>query len=126
MINIKIKTVKPGSLKFNRVGDWHWEGDKLNILVQEMKDERYEWLIAHHEQTEATLCRINGVKEEDIDKFDEEHEGKWIPSGPGYKEHIIATGHECLLAAAMGVNWGEYEKAVISSSEKYQEETTGL
>jgi len=114
MINVRIKTVKPGSLPYNRVGDWHWEGKQLLLSVQKMKDWRYEFLIALHEFSEAFLCKATGISEEEIDQFDKEHGGKWIPSGPGYREHLTAEGIEHILAAMANVNWDKYEEEVAN------------
>ena len=114
MINIRIKTVKPGTLPYNRVGDWHWEGERLHIWVQDMKDERHEWLIALHEIVEAYLCKVSQVSEESIDEYDKANEGKWIPAGPGYREHLTATGIESILASITGVNWDKYEEEVAN------------
>lgn len=116
MINIKIKTIPPGNLPYNRVGDWHWEGEKLFISVNDMGDERYEWLIAIHEISEAFLCKMNGVTEESIDSFDKTVNGKWTPNGPGYKEHLISTGIESILAGVTGIIWDKYEEAIQDSN----------
>ena len=115
MINIKIKTIPPGSLPYNRVGDWQWKGEQLFIWVNDFKDERYEFLIAIHEIIEAYLCKMAGVKEEVIDQFDQKNDGKWTPEGPGYKEHLISTGIESILAGVSGVIWDKYEAAIQNS-----------
>ena len=112
MINIRIKTVKQGTLPFNRVGDWHWEGRTLVVSVEKRRDWRYEFLVGIHELSEAFLCKASGISEEQIDQFDKEHGGKWIPSGPGYREHLAAEGIERILAAMSGVNWDNYEQEV--------------
>lgn len=114
MISVRIKTVKPGKLPYNRVGDWHWEGERLEISVQDMADRRHEWLLVCHELIEAFLCLIAGVSEESIDQFDKEHDGQWIPAGPGYREHLTATGIESILASITGVNWDKYEEEVAN------------
>lgn len=119
MISVRIKTVKPGELPYNRIGDWTWKGKQLIISVQRMKDWKHEFLIAMHELAEAFLCKSAGISEEEIDQFDKEHDGQWIPSGPGYKEHLTSTGIESIMAAISGVNWDQYEQAVNESSSKW-------
>ena len=118
MIKISIKTVKPGTLPWNRVGDWTWKGERLEISVNDCSDERFEWLLAIHEITEAFLCKVRGISEASIDQFDIEHEGKWVPSGPGYPEHLIATGIEQILAGSSGVIWDKYENELAEEGFK--------
>jgi hypothetical protein len=111
-LSIRIRTIKPGSLPYNRVGDWHWNGETLYISIEDRSDERHEWLIAIHEIIEAYLCKIAGITEESIDTFDKANDGKWVPGGPGYREHLASTGIESILAAITGVNWDKYEEEV--------------
>ena len=33
-------------------------------------------------------------------------------AGPGYREHLTATGIESILASITGVNWDKYEEEV--------------
>ncbi len=115
-IKINIKTVKPGTLPFNRVGDWTWRGETLQISVNDMSEERYEWLLAVHEVVEAFLCKFRGITEQAIDKFDKDHNGAWLPEGPGYPEHLFATGVESIIAAMVGITIDTYEKEIEDGS----------
>ena len=119
MIKIRIRTVKKGYLKYNRVGDWHWEDpETLLIWVEDRSNEKHEWLVAAHEFIEALLCRMAGVTEESIDAFDEEVRGEWVASGPGYREHLVAEGVEKILAALINVNWDKYEEEICGEKKE--------
>ena len=48
-------------------------------------------------------------------KILKEHGGKWIPSGPGYREHCVSEGIEKILAAISAVNWDTYEAEVANT-----------
>ncbi len=123
MLDIKIKTISPKKLTYNRVGDWHWEDDRLLISVANMKDFRHEWILGIHEIVEAFLCKIAGITEEEIDAFDQKHEGKFIPGGPGYFQHMLATAIEMVVTSYGQINWQSYEEE-ISKAEKDNGEKT--
>ena len=51
------------------MGDWI-PGSPVRIRVSKMKDERYTFLVALHEMIEYELCRMNGITDRDVVKFD--------------------------------------------------------
>lgn len=80
-----------------------------------------------HEIIEQGLCREAGITHKEIDAFDKKFErertkGKHKtddepgddPRAPYRSQHLTATGIEKMLAAAMGVDWKAYDKAVNS------------
>ena len=127
MLNIDIKTIDHKKQRYETVGDWWWEGDKLVMRISDMKNWKYEFLVAVHEFIEAFLCRHSGIDGRDVDKFDIQFEKdrkkfKWgnelepgnDPKAPYYFQHNIATGVERILATILGVNWDEYDKTVMN------------
>lgn len=90
-----------------------------------MEDCYKEFLVALHEQIEYFLCRMRGIKEEDITNFDLEYEARREagdltsepgddPLAPYNKEHVFATSIEKIVCKELGINWEEYEKTVYS------------
>ncbi len=73
-------------------------------------------MVAIHEIVEATLCRAAKVPDEDIDKFDMAFKGDGEPGddpqAPYRRQHLMATAIEKMLAAAMGVDWQTYDRAI--------------
>ena len=127
MLNIEIKTIPHLQHRYPTVGDYYYEDGKTKIFVSDMQNEKYEFLVAAHEMIEEFLTKVRGIKEEQINEFDiefEKNRKKGDLSEPGdslfapyYNEHKFATFIEELLALEMGVNWEEYEKAIINLDE---------
>ena len=123
-----IETISHKAQKYPTVGDWRNDPDgTLRIRVSDMKNEDYEFLIALHELVEQHLCKKRGITFEAVDEFDIEFERQRAKSlslstaepgdnrfAPYRNEHCIATGVERIVAAALGVNWSDYETAVNS------------
>ena len=123
---IDIRSVPQEDQRYATLGDYFddIEGGKpvKRIRVTQMKDERYEFLIAIHELVEEALTRYHGVAEADILAFDlqfeaERRQGKHIldaepgndPRAPYDYEHRFAENIERILALALGVDWHAYE-----------------
>ena len=119
---INIVVVSPNDHRYRTAGDWQWEqnmsGEKLHILVSEMDDERYEFLVALHELVEAFLCRYNGIPEEAVTEFDKHNpeldEPGESPMAPYYKEHMRASIIERIMAQFLDVDWLKYEDVLDS------------
>ena len=73
----------------------------------------YEFLVGIHEEIEEYLCRIHGIKEEDITAWDLAHidhpDPGSIPSAPYHHEHMLATTVERMLCREMGYTWDAYD-----------------
>ena len=127
MLNTEIKTIPHSHHRYPTCGDYYYEDGKTKILVSDMKNEKYEFLVAIHEQVEEFLTKLRGIREEDITNFDKtfEHlrmDGDYSEPGdsihaPYYLEHQFATIIEKLLAIELNVNWEDYEKAIINLDE---------
>ena len=128
MRKIIIKSVRHSDQPYDTVG--MWKRDKkgtLHIDVSDMKNEKYELLVAIHELVETFLCENDGVSEQMVTDFDVEFERlrrkKKVSSAaepgddvnaPYAKQHCIATSVERLLCAALGLSWQEYDDKVMS------------
>lgn len=102
-----------------------------------MRDKRYCWLVLLHEIIEWSICRLQGVKNRDIDRFDIAYEAErstrqasnsksHAPCGCSYKDepgddihapyheaHKVASQCERLIAKALGVDLIKYDEAVM-------------
>lgn len=126
---IDVKIIPHREQRYETVGDWFYNpaNRTLWIRVSDLGDWRYNFLVAFHEQAEAVLCIHREVNEKDVTAFDIAYEverKKGNPKNQGEpgdhylapyrKEHFFATSVERLMAAELGVNWEEYDKAVSS------------
>lgn len=125
---IYIQTIPHAWQDYDTVGNYTFsENGSLLILVSEMRDDRFEFLVALHEMIEAYLCRQRGITDDVITAFDEAFEAARPegniaepgddPAAPYQNEHCIATAVERVACAALGVKWADYEKAVLSVGE---------
>lgn len=122
-MEIKIKTIEHKDQVYPTVGDWRFDEEgNLKIFISNMNNWKYEFLVAFHELAEVMLCKDRGISQESVDKFDIDFENNREernvdepgddPHAPYRKEHFFATSIERLMAAELGVDWGEYGKVV--------------
>jgi hypothetical protein len=122
-VKITIETIAHEQQRYPTCGDWTFDAaGNLTIKVSQLSDPRFEALIAIHELTEAVMCQHAGVTQEMVDLFDKaferdrhpdnDDEPGDHPDAPYRRQHGIASGIESILAAEMGVVWGQYEKEV--------------
>lgn len=124
MLNIRIETIPHEKQQYETVGNWFWDVDTLVIHISNMKNWKYELLVAIHEITETALCRDRNISEDSVTDFDLEFEARRQegntdepgddPNSPYRKEHLFATNIERLLAAELKVEWDKYEKTINS------------
>lgn len=126
-MRIIVETIPHGDQRYETVGDYQTaENGDMTVLVSEMGNSDYEFLVAIHELVEATLCRKRGITDEAITAFDVEFEGQRAPgdirepgddrNAPYKNEHCLATAVERMCCAALGVSWEDYEAAVLRLS----------
>jgi len=124
-MKIVIETIPHEKQRYETVGDWWTDPDgTLQIRVSDMPDDRYNLLVGLHELVEAALCDDRGIAQADVDAFDKAFEAKRPagntdepgddPDAPYHLEHGFATGVERLMASALGINWTEYDDAVMA------------
>jgi hypothetical protein len=122
-MNVTIKIIRHDQQNYSTAGDWRFdENGDLVIKVSKLSDWRFEMLVAHHEFTEALLCKHRGITTESVDAFDKafeavrtnnnEDEPGNEPTAPYVKEHCTATGIERIMAAELGVSWKHYEETL--------------
>lgn len=120
---IVIKTVPHSRQRYNTVGDYYYTiwGTRL-ILVSKMGDWRNEIPVAIHELIETTLCRNDGVTDEDVDRFDLEHDQNRAPgdasepgddpNAPYHSQHVYATKVEAEVCKKLGLDWEVYDVGI--------------
>lgn len=121
-------TKKYSEMRYPTAGDYHYHLgiDLFKFVISQMDSSDYEALIFLHEFIEAYLCWKARIKEEDIASFDilfekERAEGLHKPEdepgndrrAPYYKQHQIATVFEMRFCDKLGIDWNEYEKALM-------------
>ena len=142
MLHLYFATIPHAELRYPTVGDY-WETNTADLLagasaadpslglplvrevrVSQLGNEDYEFLVAIHELIEQHLCKKRGIPEAKITAFDMLYEQS-RPAGdtsepgndtraPYYHEHQFATSIELQIAAALEVDWAEYDKTVNS------------
>lgn len=119
-MRIVIETIPYEAQRYDTCGDWIIEPDGTRrILVSELGVHAMEFLVAMHELVEMTLHLHRGGTQQQVDAFDMAFKpGPRIEEpgddrrAPYYHEHQFAMGIERLLAAELGVDWNEYERAI--------------
>lgn len=127
---ITIKVIPHEDQRYPTVGDWIVRRNSdIEIYVSDMKNWKYELLVAFHELIEVVLCKDRGITQKEVDAFDKQYEKRRAqgllhpndPIEPGdhhaapyRKEHFLATTLERLLAAALFVDWQDYDHTVDS------------
>lgn len=126
-MRIIIETIPHSQQRYDTCGDyWTMADGSKRIVVSDMKNEDYAFLVGIHELVEMYLTERRGIKEPDITSFDVSFEkqrarkerGEFdepgdAPDAPYQNEHNFATGIERLVAAALGVKWADYDNAVV-------------
>ena len=122
-MKILIESVKHASQRYSTVGDWFVDPDgTIRILVSDMGNDDYNFLVGLHELVEFWLCKKRNIHEKSVTGFDVEFEarrGIGDLSEPGddinapYRdEHCFATGIEKLMCSALHIPWKTYEETV--------------
>ena len=120
-----IETIPHEYQRYETVGDYVTDDfGQSHIRISNMKNWRYEMLVAIHEMLEQRLCMEAGMAEQDITLFDLKYEqsrpeGDTTEPGdskdaPYYTQHQLATRIEKFIAGELGVNWDVYEKVINS------------
>lgn len=129
-MRIVIETIPHDQQRYDTVGDWHRGADgTVHIKVSELPTknalfpEKFAFLVALHELVEWALCESAGITTSKVDTFDWDwvpHDGIEEPGddadAPYFEQHQMASGIERTVAAALGVNWVEYEAAINALS----------
>jgi len=137
-MKILIDTIPHTEQRYPTVGDWYFEElqlssnpeDKpeqvLRIRVSEMSDWRHEACVAIHELAEVLMCKQAGITTEQVDFYDKNYEKLRAegllpdpnsepgdePEAPYFRQHVVASAIERLLAGEMEVDWNKYADEV--------------
>ena len=124
-MEISVKIIPQSEHRYPTCGDFYVDASGVrHVLVSDMGNDDYAFLVAIHEVIEQHLCLKRGITEESITDFDiefEKNRKEGDESEPGdninapyLREHFFATNIERLVAEQLGVDWEEYNKAVMS------------
>ena len=141
-MKLRFEIIAHKNHRYPTAGDYYQHKGVWWFKVSRMKDKRYMWLVFLHEMIEWSLCRLWGIKQREIDKFDKAYEasrpdtGGWnarltsnfeecAPCGcrhldepgddihaPYHDAHAVASECERLIAKALNVDWVKYDETV--------------
>lgn len=116
-MKISIRTIPHNKQHYETCGDyWIDEQGRTKIVVSDMDNEDYEFLIALHEMVEQHLCKKRGISFDKITEFDKKFDGDGEPgddkNSPYQNEHNFATGIERLMCAELKIKWQDYEDRI--------------
>lgn len=115
---VKIKIIPHSEQRYDTCGDWEFIDGTLFIRVSDSGNPKMNFLVAHHEYTEAMLCFFNGVTTKDVDNYDFKHpesggdDFSLCPDAPYHTYHNDALSIEWLLSRILNVNWEIYSKVL--------------
>ena len=119
---IQVHIIKHEDQRYPTVGDWVFGEDtpakmhNLLVSVSQTGNQDYNDLVAVHEIIEAILCKANGVLDEVVTNWDRDHidhpDPGSIPGCPYYREHLVATVIEKIVASELQIDWYEYEETL--------------
>ncbi|RPI19702.1 MAG: hypothetical protein EHM58_00420 [Ignavibacteriae bacterium] len=116
-MKISIITKQQDLLKRPLAGDILKDADgTINIQIQELNNDDYEFLLAIHCLIENKLIEKRKIKITDIEDFEKSYYSNSKISGsqddpgdepdsPYHKEHIFATYIEMLIAKELNLSW---------------------
>jgi hypothetical protein len=121
--DLLVRAIPHDKQQYPTVGNWRiGSSGNWDIWVSRLPDWRYVYLVALHEWIEMALCAHRGISGEDVTTFDEafeahRDEGNLDEPGdsdlaPYRKEHQFASHIERIVAAELGVEWDDYERAI--------------
>jgi hypothetical protein len=143
MLKINIRTKPIRKFRTKDVGDYYWiispvpEENVLKIVIAEMENPDYEFLVALHEFIESYLLIRRKANFEEIEKWEnqflkEKEEGRRPQNAvageqkdcPYRKEHTFATKVEKIVAKHLKVNWRQYDKYLDNLLENYVQKSS--
>lgn len=124
-LTIMLREIPHEDQRYETCGDWRAQSNGIwQITASNMGKWQYAFLVLLHELVEMGLCTQHGVKEQDVTDFDVAFEACRAedntdepgddPRAPYRAEHQFATVIERMVCNEMGIDWKEYESAVLS------------
>lgn len=123
-LDIRIQEIPHATQRYATVGDW-WETSEgsWQFRVSNMGKWQYAFLVGLHEMVEMALCKARGIAEADVMQFDLDFEARRAPgnedepghdaAAPYHQEHVFAESIERQMCAALGLDWDQYDAAVV-------------
>lgn len=99
---------------YPEVCDWYDAGRKIITVAEELGSDT-GLAVAIHEMVEQYLCERDGIKEEDVSRYDresKENEPGDNKKAPYHKQHSMALGVEYKIVKALGMSWEKHCKNI--------------
>ena len=118
-MNYLIKFIPQSEQRYATLGDYQTTGDLCEIRVSTQPNSVFSMAIALHELVETYLCRLAGITDDEIDKWDlswkSSEEPGDDPNCPYYQQHQFATKIERQFIESLGYDWKLYIEATNST-----------
>ena len=118
---VHIKIVPQSKIRNHDCGDYWFDDNVLQIRVVELPEYSHSMLIAIHELVEAFMTDYQGIKEEDINKFDADFYLEKVCGShaeedePGFDNracyrdhHTLCTAIEMMICSFLKISWKDY------------------
>lgn len=126
MKELHFKVISHSEQRYNTIGDYFTNGAVEEFRVSEMGDNISEIGVFIHEVVERLWNELHGVSTEAAEEFDIRFEDAVSreliagdiepgddPAAPYYRGHQIATVVERVFTEMFGLDWQEYESAMM-------------
>ena len=114
MLRIEVQTVPHRCQPYNTVGYWCGCDEIRYLMISDLRNPDYEFLLFVHEVIEQALCIKRGISGDVVTKFDKEFTGDGEPgddtAAPYHKEHVYATAVEYSLCKELGLDPKKYDE----------------
>lgn len=119
-MKISIEFLPASVLRYATSGDWFERDGVLHFQIAKTENSDYDYLVLLHEMTEWFICHRAGVTEQQVDEWDMAHldsrDPGDEPGAPYGAAHGYSMGLERMLAAFTGIDWNDYDRAVLGET----------
>jgi hypothetical protein len=133
---ITIEIIPHAAQRYDTLGDWLYDritgthDDALTIKISDTCEFRSTMCLAVHELIEALLCRLEGVTQTMVDRWDmgpgkDMEEPGADPHAPYHRQHYRAEVVERIVCEMMGMRWHWYEERLMAAMEASRENNRG-
>ena len=102
------------SQRYETLGDYYLEEDRLNFKITDTGNNTYNKLILIHELVEELMTSYRGIREGEILQWDLKHDDSNDPGRepgcPYRNEHLFAEMVERMICHQLEIDWNEYEE----------------
>ena len=122
MNKMTVDFVKVSEQRYESLDDYYKEGDTDVFKITDTGNPTYNKILLIHALSEQLTTEYNGVKEEDIAKFDLSHENSEQPgdelNAPYRDNHLLSTALEEVILAFCKIPIKTYNAALKAALEK--------